>query len=112
MSVVASSTVRAAFAPQWGQNCIPTNIVPKHAGQAMEVRIDPQYSHREAFGLVAAAPQVGQFSEAGIAETCAMIRARARSGRAFSSFEPELELQPRACCWALAQARPPVWPAS
>jgi hypothetical protein len=45
---------------------MPANITPKHDGHPMAVSVEPQYSHRVASGLGAAAPQVGQFSEAGM----------------------------------------------
>ena len=46
---------------------MPTNIAPKHDGQDVVVRVEPQYSQRAASGPAAGAPQVGQLSEAGIA---------------------------------------------
>jgi hypothetical protein len=40
--VVSSSNSRDPFAPQFGQNCMPTNIVPKQDGHAMTDSADPQ----------------------------------------------------------------------
>jgi hypothetical protein len=61
-------------------------MVPKHAGHATEVRVDPQYSHRDASGPAAAAPHVGQFSEEGMAAK-AVLRSNQMEGESmvFSS---------------------------
>ncbi|MDQ6829243.1 MAG: hypothetical protein M3081_10300 [Gemmatimonadota bacterium] len=42
---------------------MPANTAAKHDGQAMAVSAEPQKSQRDA-STAAAAPQVGQFSEA------------------------------------------------
>jgi hypothetical protein len=47
---------------------MPANMAPKQAGHAVEVSVDAQYSQRVAVGPAAGAPQVGQFSDAGMCE--------------------------------------------
>jgi hypothetical protein len=54
---------RDALTPQWGQNCIPANMTPRHLGHETLVSPEPQYSQRAASALGAAAPQAGQLSE-------------------------------------------------
>jgi hypothetical protein len=62
ISGLASATsVRSALAPQCEQNFSPTNIMPKHLGQATVASRAPQCSHRVA-SVEAAAPHIGQFS--------------------------------------------------
>src|SRR5271170_1253857 len=53
----AASSVQSAFAPQWEQNFEPTNIIPKHEGQATVASRAPQCSHRGESGE-AAAPHI------------------------------------------------------
>jgi hypothetical protein len=54
-----TSTGSAARAPQCGQNRLPTNIIPKHFGQAIVASRVPQY-RQDVSSLEIAAPQVGQ----------------------------------------------------
>jgi hypothetical protein len=42
---------------------MPANIGPKHAGHAMAVSAEPQYSQRAESAVGAGAPQEGQFSD-------------------------------------------------
>jgi hypothetical protein len=60
--VFADTTFRSAFAPQWEQNFAPTNIIPKHAGQATVASREWQCAQRVA-SVAAAAPQLGQLSD-------------------------------------------------
>jgi hypothetical protein len=55
----AATSVRDALAPQWEQNFAPTNIIPKHEGQATVAKAARQYWHW-VDSLEAAAPHAGQ----------------------------------------------------
>ena len=55
----SATSTRSACAPQCEQNFSPTNIIPKHDGQATVASRAPQCSHRVA-SVEAAAPHIGQ----------------------------------------------------